>query len=149
MNITYQQIIGLKPCYNPIEIGMPTDYNDTIVNFINDYRNKVKEKADILWVLYRNEFLNDNELRLYAVWCARQVQHLMTDQRSINALDVADNYARGKATSEELAAARAAAWAAASDAWAAVSDDWDDQIDKLLYIFECKQKNLEIDWTKS
>jgi hypothetical protein len=64
------------------------------------------------------------ELRLFAVRCAREVQHLMKDQRSLDALDVAEKYARGKATDQELDAARAAAWdaarAAAGDAaWAA------------------------------
>jgi len=53
--------------------------------------------------------------RRYAVWCARQVQYLMTDQRSIAALDVAERYANGFATGKELAAASAAA----SDASAA------------------------------
>ena len=46
--------------------------------------------------------------RLYAVWCARQVQHLMTDPRSIAAIDVAELYALGQATNTELDAARAA-----------------------------------------
>ena len=53
--------------------------------------------------------------RLYAVWCARQVQYLMTDQRSLNALDVAERHANGQATDKELSAA----WAAAKDAWVA------------------------------
>jgi len=56
------------------------------------------------------------EMRLYAVWCARQVQHLMTDPRSLEALDVAERHARGEATDDELEAARAAA---ADAAWAA------------------------------
>ncbi len=51
--------------------------------------------------------------RRYAVWCARQVQHLMTDQRSLDALDVAERHASGAATDEELAAVRGAAWTAA------------------------------------
>ena len=55
---------------------------------------------------------HDRELRLYGVWCARRVQHLMTDQRSIDALEVTERYGRGQATDEQLAAARAAAWAA-------------------------------------
>ena len=58
--------------------------------------------------------------RKYAVWCARQVQHLMTDTRSIVALDVAWRHSEWLATDEELnaarAAARAAAWAAADAA---------------------------------
>jgi hypothetical protein len=54
--------------------------------------------------------------RKFAVWCARQVQHLMTDHRSIDALDVAWRHSDGLATDEELAAARDAAWDAAWDA---------------------------------
>jgi hypothetical protein len=70
--------------------------------------------------------------RKYAVWCARQVQHLMADDRSIKALDVAWAHSDGLASDEELAAAwdaardaagdaaRAAAWdAARAAAWAA------------------------------
>ena len=57
--------------------------------------------------------------RRFAVWSARQVQYLMTDQRSIAALDVAERHANGDATDQELAAARAAAWAASDADWAA------------------------------
>jgi len=61
--------------------------------------------------------------RLFAVWCARQVQHLMTDQRSINALDVAERFANGDATEEELVAARNAPWGAARNApWGVARD---------------------------
>jgi hypothetical protein len=49
------------------------------------------------------------EWRLYAVWCARRVQHLITDERSTNAIDVAERYANGRATEEELTAAHAVA----------------------------------------
>lgn len=64
--------------------------------------------------------------RRYAVWCARQVQHLMTDQRSLAALDVAERHANGGATDAELdAAASAAAWAASAAASAASADALD------------------------
>lgn len=62
---------------------------------------------------------HDREWRLFAAWCARQMQHLMTDPRSIAALDVVERFARGEATADELDAARAAAWAAADAADAA------------------------------
>ena len=71
---------------------------------------------DALWCC-RAEPQHAAHWRRYAVWCARQVQHLMTDPRSLAALDVAERHAAGHATDQELAAARAAAW----DAWAA----WD------------------------
>jgi hypothetical protein len=73
---------------------------------------------DALWCLRAVEG-RDKEIRLYAVWCARQVQHLMKHPRSLAALDVAEAYAHGNATDKELAAARDAAWAAAWDA------EWD------------------------
>lgn len=56
----------------------------------------------------------DREIRLFAVRCARRVQHLMTDQRSIDALDVSERFANGSATTDELEAARGAALAALS-----------------------------------
>jgi len=58
----------------------------------------------------------------YAVWCARQVQHLTADQRSIAALDVVWRHSEGLATDEELDAARDAAWDAAWAAAGAVGD---------------------------
>jgi hypothetical protein len=67
---------------------------------------------DALWCL-RAVKGYDKEKRLYAVWCARQVQHLMTDERSIKALDVAERYANGEASDEEL---EEAAYCAASRA---------------------------------
>ena len=70
---------------------------------------------DALWCLRAVEGY-DKEIRLFAVWCARQVQHLMTDKRSLDALDVAERYANGEATQDELVAAGDAAWAAARDA---------------------------------
>ena len=72
---------------------------------------------DALWCL-RAVKGHDKEMRLFAVWCARQVQHLMTDPRSIAVLAVAESHANGTATDKELAAAWAAAWAAWA-AWAA------------------------------
>jgi hypothetical protein len=81
--------------------------------------------ADALWAC-RAEPQYAKEWRLFAVWCARQVEHLMTDERSKRACDVAERYALGQATDEELAAARDAArdaaWAAWDAAWDAARD---------------------------
>ena len=70
---------------------------------------------DALWCC-RVEPKYDATWRLFTVWCARQVQHLMKDPRSLAALDVAERFARGEATEQELAAAGDAARAAAGDA---------------------------------
>lgn len=81
--------------------------------------------------------------RRYAIWCARKVQDLAGDARSIAALDTADRYVDGEATEEELATsmaaardsvsgadsgswlAREAAWRAAMlPAWSAANSSW-------------------------
>lgn len=91
---------------------------------------------DALWCLRAVKGC-DKEIRLYAVWCARQVEHLMTDQRSKDALNVAERHANGKATDTELAAAKAAAWDAAWDAARGAARDaargaaWDAQEKRL------------------
>jgi hypothetical protein len=83
----------------------------------------------LVWIATREGVLTDVELRRFAVWSARQVQHLMNDERSVNALDVAERYANGAATDEELAAAHAAAADATSDARAAARAAADDAAD--------------------
>lgn len=70
---------------------------------------------DALWCLQAVKG-RDREIRLYMVWCVRQVQHLMSDPRSLAALDVAERFANGEATDTERDAAWAAAWDAAGDA---------------------------------
>ena len=72
---------------------------------------------DCLWCA-RATHGHDRLWRLYAVWCARKVQHLMNDDRSIAALDVAERFANGNATADELAEA----WASACDAVATEDD---------------------------
>jgi hypothetical protein len=83
---------------------------------------------DALWCL-RAAPEHNKIWRLFAVWCARQVQHLLTDPRSLAALDVAERYAHGLATDEELAAAEHAALNAARDdagavAWGSARAAW-------------------------
>jgi len=77
--------------------------------------------GDALWCLRAVEG-RDREIRLYAVWCARQVQHLMSDPCSVAALDVAERYARGQASLEEMEAASAEWEAARSAAWEAARE---------------------------
>ena len=80
---------------------------------------RINGADDALWCL-RAEPQHGRLWRAVAVRCTRAVQHLMTDQRSIVALDVAERHAHGAATDAELDAAwdaaRAAAWDAARDA---------------------------------
>ena len=80
---------------------------------------------DALWCL-RSVPEESRRWRHLAVRFARTVDHLMTDHRSLTALDVAERYADGLASDADLAAARDAAWDAARDAAAAArAAAWD------------------------
>lgn len=146
MNTTLRKIRAAGPCGMRLDDGKRVGYlklrhylgkgygDDTPIDIATILDSNGLD--DALWCL-RAVDGRAREMRLYAVWCARQVQHLMADQRSINALDVAVRHANGTATDDELAAARddalAAALAAARDddaresarasAWAA---SWED-----------------------
>lgn len=69
---------------------------------------------DAIWCLVAVDGA-DRDARLFAVWCARQVQHLMAGKRSIAALDVTERFENGVATEKERDAASAAAWDAAME----------------------------------
>ena len=107
---------------------------------------------DALWCLQAVDG-HDREIRLFAVECARSVQHLMVDPRSIAAIDVAERFANGQATSEEMISARVdarvAAWDAAGDAvWdAARAAAWDSAREKqawalALWCAEIEQREV-------
>ena len=129
------KLIQLNACEPAIEWAKDKD--------LNTAWNTCERGDWMIWLLTesKNE-VTDQELRLIAVECCRSVQRLMTDQRSINAVDVAERYANGEATDEELRQAQAAAgvaWDAAgaaawearearearAAAWAAAAAAWD------------------------
>ena len=134
--ITCNAIRKHNPCYDPAT-KLPADYSGTVVDFL---KQEQISAADRLWVA--RFFVTDKTNRLFAVWCARQALALVPnpDPRSVAACDVAERFANGAATKEELKAVAGAvlrsqvrvtqavaadtadaavAWAAAESAWAA------------------------------
>jgi len=120
---TIEDIRSWNPCYDPKRY-LSEGWRGTAIDILE---HKEIPPRDKLWVVCREAILDAKTLRLFAVWCARQVEHHMTDERSKNALNVAERFAHGDATREELDeaiyaardAADAAAYAAADAAYAA------------------------------
>ena len=111
---TIKDIRKFGPCYDPIKY-IPEDFKGTAIDILNI---KQCPAEDRLWVVLREEFLSDRELRLFAVWCARQALAIPGNENAIcsETCNVAERFASGEATQAELAAAWAAARAAARDA---------------------------------
>ena len=123
MNI--DDIRKFSPCYDPTDY-LPEDWEGDALDIL-----RVEEcpAIDRLWVVTRPGWIDDKTLRLFAVWCARDALLLINepDPRSVEACNVAERYANGDATDDELSAAwdaaRVAAWdAAGAAAWDAAWD---------------------------
>jgi len=136
MNTTLNQIREKSPCADGWEKLLKslnkTKADDEPLSIITILDSNGLD--DAIWCLQAVTG-RDREIRLYAVWCARQVQHLMTDKRSLDAMDVAERFANGLATADDLAAAeeaattaraaaRAAAWSADATMAAARAAAW-------------------------
>jgi hypothetical protein len=122
---TIEDIRNMRPCYDPSRY-LPEDWCGTALDILNMENAPARDR---LWVVLHESIIDDRTMRLFAVWCAREALKKVKDPdpRSVNACNVAERYANGKASSKELAVARAAAEAATWDAVGAVVRDaaWD------------------------
>lgn len=106
-----------NPCYDPQD--RYGDCPDTMLDVLNDERIPAKDR---IWLFCKCTQIPDNIKRMAAVRFVREtpigqgrrVIDLITDQRSLNALHVAELHALGQATDAELSNARAAAYCAAA-----------------------------------
>src|SRR5579872_4440325 len=115
--LTIPMIRSWKPCYDPIKY-LPESWKGTAIDIL---KSEKVPPQDRLWGVLRAEAgIDDGTIRLFACWCAREALKLIpekdVDPRSVKTIEVSEKFAVGKATEEELAAARAAARAAAWDA---------------------------------
>jgi len=114
MKTTLNQIRKHSPCHNgwtqllrSLNKTQPDD-EPLWIDEILDHNGI----SDALWCLRSVEGC-EREIRLYALWCARRVQHLITDPISIAALNVVEQSVHGEASAEDVASARVAARVAA------------------------------------
>lgn len=103
--------------------------------------NECQNPQWMLWALDAVEFKDNQTSRLFACWCVRnipvndgrKVWDLLIDERSRNAVEVAEKFANGEvddiARSAAWSAARSAAWSAA---WSAAEAAQANQLRKMI-----------------
>jgi hypothetical protein len=105
--ISNEIIRKFHPCYDPSDVIKDENEELPIKDWVHKYRDVVPAK-DIFWLLLRKEFISERDLILFVVWCARELLKPIEnpDEIIVNACNVAERYANGQATKEELLAAR-------------------------------------------
>ena len=124
LHTTLNQIRSHNPCSNGwgklLQHLRNTQADDELLSFATILESNGFD--DTLWCL-RTVAGYDREIRLYAVWCARQVEHLDPSGVAKQINDISLRYANGEATEDELEiaweAARASWETAMAAAWAA------------------------------
>jgi hypothetical protein len=123
---TLNKIRSFSPCKSSWEKLLKslskTQADDEEIRF--DYLLDILGWGDTIWCLRTLDDLKS--AKWIALRSARLVQHLMTDKRSTDCLDVTERFLNGQATLEELETARTAADYAAVYAadYAAVAADY-------------------------
>lgn len=85
--------------FDPTEIEYLPHKHKAPISLIDIAKNN--GISDALWAT-RCLDGKDIDLRLFAVWCARQVDHLMVESRFMDAIDIAEHFAYGDASKQEL-----------------------------------------------
>jgi len=120
----------LVPCQNGYHLCRENNILDWLGEsiFEAEYKGEILERSDKVVVrearlLRKYENWNEKTARLFACWCVRNtplgnggtIWNLLTDERSKNAVKIAEEFANGKVTRGELEVAEEAAWDAVRD----------------------------------
>ena len=123
--ITYEQFLEFEPCY------LDDPKKKALMDSIAARRERWSAldilaldeipPADRLWAILREELIDAPILHEFACRCAERALSCVENPNphSVRAIEVKRAWLRGKATDEELAAARRAARAARHATWAA------------------------------
>jgi len=99
--LTIADIRALEPCYDPVNY-ISREWTGTILDVLKMARVPAQDR---LWVVTR--FINQKTQRLFTVFCARQIIKTLGEcTEAVEAIDVAEKYAKGEARKYKLQAAK-------------------------------------------
>jgi hypothetical protein len=108
MKITLKDVKKLKPCYNPRNIGAKDGVEYEVTQRgISEWAERCRNKSDIIWLLCREPYMNDSDMRHFAVWLSRRCMD-KTDignperEELETYFEIADKYADGEISEETL-----------------------------------------------
>ena len=104
MQIDYKKLQSIMPFGNLTYMGIAPDYEATILDFINDYRNsKILNKSLLTFIVCHEEYMPIINLKLFTLWSIRQLAERLTeDEHIFNAINVAEKYIHDLADIQDL-----------------------------------------------
>jgi hypothetical protein len=102
---TFDDILSWPHC-DHLEGCLPKDWRGTVLDILSREDLSPQKK---LWISLRRELLEDKTLRLFSVFCAKQIEHLLLDERDREIIGIAEKFSNGDATEGELRIAYLAA----------------------------------------
>jgi hypothetical protein len=127
--VTIEDIMNWEPCRRyPRERIKKLMGRKKYVTLDDIWKTKLDNKADYLWLVFREEFISDSNLHKIAIYAAELALPIFEerhpdDKRPRQAIEAKKKWLRGKISDKELKDASDAAWAtsyaARAAAWAA------------------------------
>lgn len=96
--LTTKTLDSYKPCY-PASRYFTEDWRGTVLDIAKDDRIPFNDR---LWIIIREDLVSEKLMRLFAVWCARQVRKNHPDKKLKEVLDIVVAYCFGEVSSAEL-----------------------------------------------
>lgn len=110
LHFTISDLRDWNACYDP-DTCLPENWNGTALDMLNEINIPVQDR---LWAVMRPQLLSNKDIRLFAVWCARQIDQI--DNRSIAAINISENFANDSCDEVTRCTAEYDAWKAVIEA---------------------------------
>lgn len=145
--ITYEDFVSFKPCWlndgetrikHAAQLARYRAMRDEW-SAIDILRLDEVDAEDRLWLVLREELIDAPVLHEFACRCAERALARIDkpDARSVAAIEEKRKWMRGEISDDEMAAERAASWAAAMDAAWTAEREW--QVAELMRMLEAQE----------